>query len=416
MPLAPPNNPVSKRNQQKKSKTLKFAAIILILLGLISAAFAFIQYRSQKKLAEKIEKRKVTVELADVRRELILTGKVLPSSSAAVYSPTSGQIKKFFVVEGQSVKNDEKLFSVIQDTSGQKELEVSENEVSKAQLELRSAEENWERRKSVKDLFSETENRRAEDDVSRRKLELDAAEQRLALLKEKLGLTGSHVRRKKGDFDSVIFVKSPKSGVVTFINRTEGESVLATTENADSSGREVMTISDLDKMMVRSRILEADLAQVKVGTPVTVRLDAYRNKVYQGNIARISQQGVEDKSAGYTYFVTDVTFDRPDANVRSQMNATLEILVAEKKSVPTLPALAVATMGQNSVVERWGDKGKSEFVPIKTGLSNETLVEITDPSIKVGDHFLEIDFSTLDLKALSDGTLGTTKLSSKDKK
>ena len=398
------NNTVPRR---ARSRILKAVLILLGVFVVTGSGAGAIWYRSKQKAEKALEKRKVTVEIKDLKKELVLTGKVLPSSSAAVYSPVSGQIKEIFVKEGQSVKTGDRLFSVIQDSSGQKELEAAENDLAKALLELRSAEENWERRMSVKDLFSETENRRAEDDVARRKLEQKAALQRLDLLKEKLGLTD--IKRgfnSKGTGDSIIFVRAPKSGIVTFINRTQGESVLATTENADATGREVLTISDLEKMIVRSRILEADLSLVNLGKPVEVKLDAYRETSYQGTISRISQQGIEDRNAGYTYFVTDVTFERPDANVRSQMNATLEIKVAEKKAVPTLPALAVATMGEHSVVEKVLQDGKTEFQSIKTGLSNESLVEITDPSIKVGDSFLEIDFSKLDLKALAEGALG----------
>jgi len=207
----------------------------------------------------------------------------------------------------------------------------------------------------------------------------------------------------------------------------------------------VLTLSDLEKMLVRSRILESDLASVKTGMGVKLRLDAFRTKEYAGTVSRISQQGIEDKSAGYTYFVTDVVFERPDQDVRSQMNATINLTVAEKKNVLTLPSIAVATLSGNSVVElppgaggessNAADEGKGKaakdekksrgsgrnggggdgakhdgpeprYRKVSVGLSTETLVEITDPAVKEGDEFLEIDFSRLDLKALAEGTLG----------
>ena len=98
---------------------------------------------------------------------------------------------------------------------------------------------------------------------------------------------------------------------------------MATAESAEATGREVLTISDTDQMMVRSRILESDLSVVQTGMPVQIRLDAFPQKTYQGLVRRISQQGVEDKTGGYTYFVTDILIQNPDLDVRSQMNATI---------------------------------------------------------------------------------------------
>lgn len=117
------------------------------------------------------------------------------------------------------------------------------------------------------------ENQRLEDESQRRALEYQVAKQKLGLLRETLGLTDQNApnelepsdtnsvvkgKQKKGTKDkkweSVIFVQSPKGGIITFVNKTVDESVLATTENAAAVGSEVLTISDIETMIVRSRM------------------------------------------------------------------------------------------------------------------------------------------------------------------
>lgn len=395
---------------KKKSRlvrTLVLAGAGALAIG--GAVFA-VTSRQAAEVAKKVNARKVKVEIKDVRKQLDITGKVLPQSSAAVYSPVSGQLKQLYVEEGARVKARDNLFAVLQDTAGQSELESRRNELNKARLELRAAEDNIERRRSVKDLFSDTENQRAENEYQRAKLEFEAARQRLSLLEDTLGLDtpASAVKppRAEGPL-SLIYVRAPRDGVVTFVNKSVGESVLATTEMAEATGREVLTLSDLDRLIVRSRILEADLASVKAGTEVSVKLDAYPDKRYKGRVSRISQQGIEDKNGGYTYFVTDVLIENPDADVRAQMNASIEILVAEKKGVLALPANAVATLNGFSVVEVPGtDPLRPVYKPVKTGLATDTFVEIAQGTLKPGDEVLEIDFSKLDLKLLAQGKLG----------
>ncbi|MCA2960307.1 MAG: HlyD family efflux transporter periplasmic adaptor subunit [Silvanigrellales bacterium] len=410
-----PSRRPNRGKQSRLRKWLKVFIALAVVAGVVGGGVVYLKQRVREAAQAELDKRKVKVERRDIRKELTLTGKVLPSSSAAVYSPVSGRLKELFVKEGATVKQGVNLFSVIQDTSGQRELEAAQTDVDRARLELGVAQQNLESRKSVKDLFSDTENRRAEEEANRRRLDYEAARQKLDLLRESLGLQGLPLptRRQvqktgtKGDEEALIFVKAPKDGVVTFLAKSVGESVLATAESANATGREILTISDLEKMIVRSRILESDLASVKVGMPVKVKLDAYRAKEYAGTLARISQQGVEDTQAGYTYFVTDVVFERPDDDVRSQMNATISLLVAERKNVLALPAVAVATLGGNSVVELPpGEAKQARYRKVQVGLSTESSVEIADPGVKEGDEFLEIDFSKLDLTALSQGKLG----------
>ena len=391
----------------KKTLFLLAAAALLLL----AAGFYFARYNRNAKFESQQALRTVKVIRRDVRRDLLLTGKVLPASSIAVYSPVSGQLRQILVNEGQSVQENQLLFAVLQDSSGQKELEARQAEVQRTRLEMQAADENLERRKNVRDLFSQSENEKAENDYYRAKLAFDAAKQQLSLLEEALGLgTGkSGVKKKTKDGRlSMIFVKAPKRGLVTFLNKAVGESVMATAESAEATGREVLIISDTEKMMVRSRILESDLAVVKTGQPVRIKLDAFPKKSYEGVVSRISQQGVEDKAGGYTYFVTDILIQKPDLDVRSQMNASIELIVAETKNALALPANAVATLNGNSVVElpRSSQSQTPNFKKVRTGLATDLWVELTGDELKEGEPVLEIDFAKIDLKSLSEGKLG----------
>lgn len=399
-------------NKQKSFIKRPWVIILAIVMCVAGGGFAWSRYNRISQFKKEQKARTVAVVKRDVRRDLLLTGKVLPSSSIAIYSPVSGQLKRLHVQEGEHVSEGQLLFAVLQDTSGQKELEARQSEVERTRLELQATEENLQRRKNVRDLFSQAENEKAENDFDRAQLAYTTARQQLNLLEEALGLANKADRKKtKKSTDartSLIYIKAPKQGLVTFLNKAVGESVMATTESAEATGREVLILSDTEKMMVRSRILESDLAVVKTGQPVQIKLDAFPQKSYRGIVSRISQQGVEDKSGGYTYFVTDMLIEKPDADVRAQMNASIELVVAEKKDVLALPANAVATLGGHSVVElpRPSLNSPAKYKSIKTGIATDLWVELTGNELNIGDQVLEIDFAKLDLKRLSEGKLG----------
>ncbi len=393
-----------------KRKLVKVGIAIVILASGLAGIFVLLNKSSEKKRVEALKARITTVSFQDLRKELTLAGKILPLSSAAVYSPVSGQLKQLFVKEGEMVKAGQNLFAVLQDSSGQRELEAQQNEVKRTLLELNSAEDAQERRQKVLDLFAEVDNFKAKTDLERKKLDYQTARQRLNLLEETLGIKANGaVALKKDGRNNEIFVRAPRDGVVTFISKFLGESVFGAIETTSSAGREVMTLSETDKMIVRSRVLEADLASVSLNMPVEVRLDAYKNTAYPGNITRISQQGVEDTAAGYTYFIIDVSLQKPDSNVRAQMNATLNFVVGERKHVLALPVNAVATLNGHSVVEvapaKDSKPGVGKFRNIKIGFVTDRFVEVSDPSFKEGEEVLELDFAALDLKKLAAGTL-----------
>ncbi len=407
------------KSKKKLHQTTWFRLVIATVV-VASAVSGYLSYRASANFTKKQLSRSVKVVRRDIRRDLLLTGKVLPASSIAVYSPVSGQLRQILVGEGDVVEEKQVLFSVQQDSSGQKELESRQAEVQRTRLEMQAAEENLERRRNVRDLFSQLENEKAENDYYRAKLAFESARQQLTLLEEALGLNSSgktSAKKQPNTRLSTIFVKAPKKGMVTFLNKAEGESVMATAESAEATGREVLTISDTEQMMVRSRILESDLSVVQTGLPVQIRLDAFPQKTYQGLVRRISQQGVEDKSGGYTYFVTDILIQNPDLDVRSQMNATIELIVAEKKNVLALPANAVATLNGNSVIElpRNSSSDPVRYKKIKAGLATDLWVEVAEEDLKEGDSVLEIDFAKIDLRKLSEGKLGNGNSSASEK-
>jgi multidrug efflux pump subunit AcrA (membrane-fusion protein) len=404
-----------------KRRRLRMAVKWLIPLFVVGGAAFGVSYylkgKEQKQFSDAINERRVKVSRKDLKKILYLTGKVLPASSIAVYSPVSGQITNILVKEGDRVRSGQALFSVKQDSTGEKELESRRNEVDRARLELKSAEENLTRMKGVEDLFSVSEQQKAEIEAERRRIDLAAAIDRLHLLEESLGLMESGGRAKpltrKNSSLSTIFVTAPRDSFVTLISKSIGDAVLGTTGATQSaSDNDVVTLSDVQKMIVRVKVLESDLELVKVGTPVQIKLDALRTKEYRGKVARISQQGIDDKQGGYTYFQTDVSIDDLDAQVRAQMNASLQIFVAEQKAVLTLPVDAVASANNHAVVELppgSDERLSADRVPtykeLKVGLSNEEDREVLGGDIKEGDEFLRIDFSKIDPKALADGTL-----------
>ena len=53
-------------------------------------------------------------------------------------------------------------------------------------------------------------------------------------------------------------------------------------------GPAILTIADLSRMVVKTRINEVDIAKIALGQRVEIRVDAYRDKVFEGRVSEIA--------------------------------------------------------------------------------------------------------------------------------
>jgi membrane fusion protein YbhG len=110
--------------------------------------------------------------------------------------------------------------------------------------------------------------------VEQRSKDVDAARAAVAQTEAALRL----VQTTRGN----TIVRAPMAGVV--VSRSVEVGDLVTT------GTPIVTVADLDRVFLRIFIAETDLARVKVGQPVRVTVDAFRNRVFPGTVEEISNR------------------------------------------------------------------------------------------------------------------------------
>ncbi len=171
-------------------------------------------------------------------------------------------------------------------------------------------------------------------------------------------------RRKLADATLV----APFDGVVTAVNITEGGTA--------SSGQAAITLVDTGQLHLDVVVDELDIAQVKVGQPVTVTIDA-ADATLEGVVARVDPSGTETQGI-VTYGVrVDVTPDE-GVNVILGMTADAEIKITADENVLVVPTGAIQRDATgNEFVMVQSDTGEPARVPVVTGNSSggQTVVE-----------------------------------------
>ena len=200
--------------------------------------------------------------------ELTVTGTVMPdvSRSVPVVSMVSGRVLSINAKLGDTV------------TQGQLMLTIRSDDVSGGFSDYRKAVEDEilanKQLVRTRDLYShgamalsDVEN--AEDTENKAKVDVETF--------------AEHLRLLGNDPDHPVFnvqIFSPVAGIVTDQQVTANGSV-------QSFGTNPFTISDLSSVWIVCDVYENDLATVKVGDSADIRLNAYPNEVFRGNISNI---------------------------------------------------------------------------------------------------------------------------------
>lgn len=167
-------------------------------------------------------------------------------------------------------------------------------------------------------------------------------------------------------------LKAPLAGVIIERAAAIGELI--------AKGQSVGTISDLRELWVIAEVTERDIARVKPGQESAFTVPAYPGETFHGQVALVEHH-VEPQSR--TVEVRILT-DNADARLKPGMFADVEIVIAIRDDVLTVPESALQTDGENQIVFVALADRRFERREVKRGLERAGRVEILE-GLKPGE-------------------------------
>lgn len=139
-------------------------------------------------------------------------------------------------------------------------------------------------------------------------------------------------------------VKAPMSGTITRLSVEEGE-IITSGRSAFSRGEAIMRIADLSQMIVRTQINQVEIGRIKEGQRAEIRVDSFRNKIFNGSVSEISPSSTPrgQGGGGVITFEVDIEVDIPEEEFQllPGMSADVDIIVFEKPDILQIPIAAV---------------------------------------------------------------------------
>lgn len=134
-------------------------------------------------------------------------------------------------------------------------------------------------------------------------------------------------------------ITSPIDGVISVLRAKQGEVVVTGTMN--NPGTVIMTISDLSKMQVRTRVDEVDVPLVKAGQKARIYLQSDPDKPVPARVIRVASKGSRPTGRDVVTFETLLEVLSDDERIKPAMTANVEIEVAKQTDAVTVPIEAI---------------------------------------------------------------------------
>jgi HlyD family secretion protein len=361
----------------------KIILIIMIVIIVVAGGLIYIRYlRNGNNKKEPL--RTAVVEQGDIVIKIAESGQVESVTTVGVKSELAGEVKRLFVEEGDSVNPGNDLVLIQQESSQAQQVAQARASVESAKLDLEEAEKNLERKKELyqEGFIAKKDVEDVEKLYKSSKIQYNLAEKKLWLvLGESESISAQNLALKT--YDSVI-IKSPISGKIINIYVEEGEIITSGTRSLGDGGTTILTIADLNRLVIKADINEVDVNKIQVGQTVKIGFDAIRGNIYQGKIKKIALAGSVKQNI--VVYPIEVEIQEPDEMIRLGMTADLDIILEKAENVLCVPKEVVRKRDGRDVVEIIKD-GKRIPQPVITGLEDDVKIEIKK-GLEEGDRIV----------------------------
>lgn len=351
--------------EPKMKKYLKIALLVALAAVLIGT-FVFLYLKSKPK---EIVYETVKVEITDLEKSTVATGKVEPRDEILIKPQISGIIAELYKEAGQTVRKGEVIAKVkVIPELGQ--LNSAESRVRLAAISGKQAATDFSRIEKLfkEKLISREEFEKSEITLKQSREELQTAKDALEIIKE--GIT-----KNSASFSSTM-IRSTIDGLILDIPVKAGNSVIMS--NTFNDGTTIATVANMNDLIFKGKIDETEVGRIHEGMPVKLTIGALQKLTFDAVLEYISPKGVEENGANQ--FEIKAAIHVPDSvQIRSGYSANAEIVLQRVSKVLAVPEGVIEFSGDSTFVYVMTDSlpvQKFQRKQVVTGMSDGIKIEV----------------------------------------
>jgi membrane fusion protein, heavy metal efflux system len=294
-----------------------------------------------------------------------------------VYSPYSGRVTAVYATTGDYVHAGQQLFKVAASelSQAQNDYESARDTLTSASVQLDIAKRNYVRQKALlkKGGASQSAVEQALTTQASAQAAYDQAEVGLRLVAARLrilGLSDAQIGAlKASQVSEGGIVPAPISGYVTSRAIGVGENIGSATNGGSTA---LFAINDLSMLYFIAYVPETAIEKVHIGDPITVHLEAFPGRTFDGTVRYIS--GMVDPTLHRIAVRAEVP--NPTGDLRPGMFGAFRIYTGPAIRSMSVPEYAVIYEGDTARVWIAGPNHTLALRYIKAGKTVNDMVQV----------------------------------------
>lgn len=339
----------------KRIKAIIAGMVIVIIAG---GVYAYYHHQETTKQSTSIET--AQVERQNLKSTVSATGTISPTDSVEVSPKITARISSVLVKENDRVEAGQTV-ATLDGKDYQAKYDQAQYKVTNTKLDYERYKMLYEQGAGTKQAMDN-----AEYEYNTAVSTLSAAESNLA----------------------ETTITAPMSGVVVGDPKPVGTMAV----QGNSNPTVIMRIADTTKKQILAKVDETDIGKIKIGQDATFTVDTFTDKTFTAHVSKISQTDTSNtwdingtstsssssssSSSSVIYYYVTLDVDDPDDVLLLGMTARVDIITSEKENALVVPIAALKTNDKGSYVLRVTEGGKTEEIPVTTGIYSDDYVEI----------------------------------------
>jgi HlyD family secretion protein len=349
----------------------------------------------------------------NLQAKVSANGKIQAVKKVDISANVMGKVTRLGVKEGDAVKAGQFLLEIDPSRSRASvegfasSLQALEQDATSAKARLDQARKDFARAESNRKAGIISQ---AEYDLQR--TNLTTAENGALSTQHRVGQARANLSEARVGLGYTTLT-APMDGIVTARRIEQGETAVIGVQN--QPGTVLLTISDMSKVEAEMEVDEASIPTVKLAQKAQVRIDAYPNQTFDGEVTEVGGSPILKVSANEAIkFKVKVWIKNPPLTIKPGLSAQADIYTGSRENVLAIPIQSLTTReikpkpGESPKPGAPRDEEgiylmeakKAKFVPVKTGLLGDLSVEVTE-GLKGGETVITGPFKAL--RELKDG-------------
>jgi macrolide-specific efflux system membrane fusion protein len=332
--------------------------------------------------------------MSDVRQAVEATGSLRPTQLVAVGAQVSGRITRMNAAIGKRLATGD-LVGEIDNVTQQNDLKTAEAELDDVRAQKRQKEASLAYAESA---LAREEKMLAKEASSRDSWE--SAKATVETTRAQIDSLAAQIKEAEVKVDSARIqlgytrILAPIDGTVLLVAAQEGQTV-----NAVQSAPTIAVLGQIDRMLVRAEISEADAPKVKIGQKAVFTILGAPERQWEATLESLdpapdsirsdseisgttSSTATSTSSSSSTssaiYYYGRFEVPNPDGVLRTYMTANVRVVLGEAKGVVTIPTAALSAPNPDGqrTVEVVNADGTTARRVVQVGLDDKVRCEI----------------------------------------